>query len=100
MARPERAGAGQTPELLLLQVALMFFRLYLKSLIEHDAGHRTYCALELREVSCKQSEVGNVPEQDAINDLLRGRALSVRSGTWLARSLLALHEACVRLPFS
>jgi hypothetical protein len=31
--------------------------------------------MELREVSCKQSEVGNVPEQDAIDDLLRGRAL-------------------------
>lgn len=59
----------------MLQVALMFFRSYLESLTERDAGRRTYCAMELREVSCKQSEVGNVPEQDAIDDLLRGRAL-------------------------
>jgi hypothetical protein len=82
----------------------MSFRPYLESLIERDSRPRTYCTMEFQDMSCKQSEAGNVPEQGALDDPPRGGLFSARSDagqcTWLARSFLALHEACVRSSYS
>jgi len=82
----------------------MSFRPYLESLIERDARLRTYCAWNFKMCRANKVRLGNVPEQGALDDPPRGGLFSARSDagqcTWLARSFLALHEACVRSSYS